>query len=74
MCLDVRTLHFLTVRRNVIMRRVRVPIVAMGSNKYHEFCVCVCSLSYPECRANATYCIVMGGLSGFAMFFPHIMS
>jgi hypothetical protein len=35
--------------------------------------VCVCSLSYPACKAHAPHYIVMCGLSGFTIFF-HIIS
>jgi len=33
----------------------------------------VCSLSYPACRAHATYYIVICCPSGFTMFFTHYL-
>jgi hypothetical protein len=35
--------------------------------------VCLCSLSFPACKAHAQYYIVICGLSGFTIFF-HIIS
>jgi hypothetical protein len=42
-------------------------------NKYHILLGCSCSLSYPSCKAPATYYIVICGLSGSTIFF-HINS
>jgi hypothetical protein len=39
---------------NVTVRRVHVTTVAVESNKYYIFWVCVCSLSYPACAV--LYC------------------
>ena len=44
-----------------------------NKNHYYIFWVCVCSLSYPEYKANALYYIVICGMSGFTIFF-HIIS
>jgi hypothetical protein len=43
-------------RYNVTVKRVRVAIVAVESNKYYMFWVSVYSLSYPACSAHAPYC------------------
>jgi len=43
------------VRINVILRRVRVTIVAVVKQLW----VCVCSFSHPICRAHASYCSVI---------------
>ena len=40
---------------NVILRRVRVTIVAVEKLEYYIFWVCVCSLSYPACKVHAPY-------------------
>jgi len=49
-----------SVRTNVTMKCVRVTIVAIKSNKYYIFwvcvCVCVCCLFYTACKAHAPYC------------------
>jgi hypothetical protein len=54
---------------NGILRRVRVTIVAVEELEYYIFWVCVCSLSYPACKAHAPYCIVICGLFGCIIFF-----
>jgi hypothetical protein len=43
---------------NVILRRVRVVIVAVESNEYYVFRVRVCSLRYPACNAHVPYYFV----------------
>ena len=48
---------------------VRVTIVAVVSNKYCIFWVCVSSLSYPARKAHAPHYIVICGQSGTTMFF-----
>ena len=53
-------------RINVILKRVRVTIVAAES-------VCVCSLSYPACEARAPYYVAICGLSDCTTSF-HITS
>jgi hypothetical protein len=45
----------------------------LWSNKYCIFWVCVCSLSYPACKAHAPYYIVICGLSGCTKIFPHYL-
>jgi len=55
------------LRINVTLERVRGVIVTVENNKY--VCqVCVCSLSYPACKAHAPYHTVICGLSGCTMF------
>jgi hypothetical protein len=41
---------------NVTLRRLRVNIFAVESNKNYIFWVCVCSLSYCACKTHAPYC------------------
>jgi hypothetical protein len=43
------------------------------SKKHYIFWVCVYSLSYSACNAHATYYIVIRGLSGSTIFFPHYL-
>ena len=61
----------------VILRGVRVTIIAVENNEYYIFCVCVCvcvcSLSYPSRKAHAPYYIAICGLSGCTVIF-HIIS
>ena len=40
---------------NVTPRRVLATVVAVQSNKYYLFSVCVCSLRYPACNAHEPY-------------------
>jgi hypothetical protein len=58
---------------NVILSRVHVTIVVVKEYKYYIFWDCVCSLSYPPCKAHAPYYIVICGLSGCTIF-SHIVS
>jgi len=51
-------------------RHVRVTIFAVESNK-HYYSKCLCSLSYPACKALTIYCIVICSLSGSTIFSPH---
>ena len=39
---------------NVILRRVRLKIVADKSSKYYVFWVCDCSLNYPASKSSCT--------------------
>jgi hypothetical protein len=41
---------------HVTWRRVRLTIVVVQKQKFYIFWVCVCSLSYPERNAHASYC------------------
>jgi hypothetical protein len=59
---------------NATLRRFRVTIVAVESNKYYLFCVCVCSLSYPAWKTLVPYCIVICGLLSGCTIFLHIIS
>jgi hypothetical protein len=61
------------MRINITLRRVRVTILSWKSSKYYMFWVCVCSLSYPACKAHAPYYIAICGLSGCTIF-SHIIS
>jgi hypothetical protein len=47
---------------NIILRSVRVTIIAVEKQYIHIVWVCVCSLSYPACKAHAPYYIVIFGL------------
>jgi hypothetical protein len=52
-----------------ILRGIRVTAIAVEkSNKYYIFSVCVCSLSYPSCKAHTPYYTVRCGLSGSTVF------
>ena len=44
------------------------PLLLWISHKHYVFWMCVCSLSYPACNANAPYYIAICGLSGFTIF------
>jgi hypothetical protein len=39
----------------------------------HILSVCVCSLSYPACKAHAPYYIIICGLSDYTTFFPRFL-
>jgi len=58
------------VRINVILRRVRLTIFGVESNKYYIFLVWVCSFRYPACNTD---CIFICGPYGSTIFF-HIIS
>jgi len=58
---------------NVTFKRLPLTIVAMEKQKYYIFWVCFCSFTYPACKAHASYCIVLCGLTGSTIFF-HIIS
>ena len=49
------------------------PLLQRRNNNYYIFWVCVCSLSYPACNANAPYYIIVCGLWGSCILF-HIIS
>ena len=55
----------------VMLRSVRVAILAMENNKYYIFRVCVCSVRYPECNAHAPYCHLWP--AQLYNFFPHYL-
>ena len=42
-------------------------------SKYYIFRVCVCSLMYPVRNAYAPYYIVISGVFGSTVFFPHYL-
>ena len=74
----VRTCKRGNVHVNVILRRVRVTIVAVQKQEVlhiRNMCVCVCvsvgicSLSCPECKTRALCYIVVCGLSVSTTFF-----
>jgi hypothetical protein len=51
--------------------RFRATIVAWKNRKYYIFWVCVCSRSYPACKA-LPYNIVICGLSGSTIFYSKL--
>jgi len=55
------------------LRRIRATIFAVKNKKYYIFRVCIFSLRYPACNADAPYYIVICGLPGSALLF-HITS
>jgi hypothetical protein len=65
---------------NVILKRVSELLLPWRSNKYYVFCgyvrVCMlvraCSLAYPPCNSDASYCDVICGRSGSIIFFDII--
>jgi len=67
------TIH--SYMHNITWRCVRVNMftVEMGKKNDYIFLVCVCSLSYPVCKAHAPYYIVICGLSACTIFF-HVIS
>jgi len=44
--------------------RDQTELIYYKANKYYILAVCVCSLSYPACKAGVPYFIVNCGLSG----------
>ena len=44
---------------DVIYRHIRATILSWKSNIYYIFWVCICSLSYPACKAQAPHYIVI---------------
>jgi len=59
---------------NVTYRRVRVTTVAEEKQYVLSILnVCVCSLSYPACKARAPYYFIVCGLSDSTILF-HIIS
>jgi len=60
-----------TVHINFTLRLVRVTIVAMEEQLVLHIlsvCVCICSFSYPTCKAHAPYYVVICVLSGSTIF------
>jgi hypothetical protein len=57
----------------IIIRRIRVTIVAVKKRPSITHYECVSSLSYPPCKAHAPYYIAICGLPGSTVFF-HIIS
>jgi hypothetical protein len=45
------------------------PLLLLKSNKYYILWMCVCSLSYPACKARAPYCHLWPAL--LYHIFPH---
>ena len=43
--------YTLTMPRNLTLRPVRVTLLQWNSSEYYIFCVCVCSLWCPACKA-----------------------
>jgi len=43
------------------------------SSKYYISWDCLCSLKHPACNAHAPNCIVICGLPGCIIFFPHYL-
>ena len=44
------------------------PLLQQKRNKYYIFSDCVCSLSYPACKAHTPYYIVSCGVSDSKTF------
>ena len=52
------------VRINVVLWCDRLTILAARKQKYYIFWMCVCGLTYPECKAHAPYfTVIMASLS-----------
>jgi len=49
------------------------PLLHRTSIEYYIFWMCVCSLSYPACKAHAPYYIAVYRLSVSTTFFPHYL-
>jgi hypothetical protein len=62
--LKIKSRHDRQSKYNVKLRRVCVTIVAVRSDKYYTFSVCVCTLSYATRKAHAPC-----GLSNSTIFF-----
>jgi len=56
---------------NVTLRHICVTIVAVESNKYYIFWVCVCSLSYPRYKVHVLYCYLWP--VWLYIIFPHYL-
>jgi hypothetical protein len=58
--------NVILTRREMCVKRYfegrRITTVALESNEYYIFRVCVCSLRYPTCDAHALCYIAVGGL------------
>jgi hypothetical protein len=58
-----------TYEQTQTLRRVREIVLAVESNNYFRFWVCVRSLRYPALKAHVAYFIVMCGLPSCTMLF-----
>ena len=56
---------------NVIFRHVGATVVVVHSSECYIFCVCVCSLSHPACKAHAPYCRLWP--AWFYHTYPHFL-
>jgi hypothetical protein len=63
----------LELTRQTMYYKSNIQVPSWKSNKYYIIYVCVCSLSYPACKAHAPCYSVICGLTGSAIFF-HIIS
>lgn len=61
------------VHTNVTLTRTCVTTVAGQSTKF-TYSECICSISYPGCKAHGPYYIIICGLSGSIMFYYDINS
>ena len=61
------------VHTNVTLRRTCVTIVAGQSTKC-SYSECICSISYPGCKAHGPYYIIICGLFGSTIFYYDINS
>ena len=70
---DHTTIMKITKTYSISLRAGRVTICAVKSNKCYIWWVCVCSLSNTACKGHVPYYIVICGLSGSTVFFPHYL-
>jgi len=61
--------------RHVTLRRVRATTVAVTSNSYYVFWMCVCSLWYPARNAHAPYYIfILGPVRLYHTFLHYVIN
>jgi len=73
LCAPLLSLMRATCPAHLFILDLITRIILCKSNKYYIFWVCVCSLSYPACKAHVLYYTAICGLSVSTTLF-HIIS